>query len=224
MRLETTTMKQSNETFQFWNDLEIAEYFKSKQADPRLIDFVSRLGDTTDLRALDLGCGGGRHSEFFAQNNFITSAVDINPRMLETTQNRVALTGKPIDVQLGSILDIPHIDNEFDIVLATGVLHQAQNIDQYRTAIKELSRVLKPDAFTFLNIFTNGVWDDTYTQLDDEYAVMTREGLTMTLLSKEIFVEMMTDEGLKLFIDYGEDIKEENTGPRAVYRAVFTKS
>jgi len=216
-------MKQSKETIQFWNDTEIAEYFKSKQADPRLVDFVSGLGDTTGLRALDLGCGGGRHSEFFAQNNFVTSAVDINSRMLKTTRERVALIGKPIDIQLGSILDIPHNDHEFDIVLTTGVLHQAQNVDQYKIAIQELSRVLKPEAFTFLNIFTNGIWDDTYTQLEDEYAVMTQEGLTMTLLPKELFIEMMADEGLKLFIDYGEDIKQENTGPRAVYRAVFTK-
>lgn len=216
-------MQQSRETIQFWNDTEITEYFKSKQADPRLVDFVSGLGDTAGLRALDLGCGGGRHSEFIAQNNFVTSAVDINLRMLETTRERVAHIGKPIDIQLGSILDIPHNDHEFDIILATGVLHQAQNVDQYKTAIQELSRVLKPEAFTFLNIFTNSVWDDTYTQLEDKYAVMTQEGLTMTLLPKELFIEMMADEGLQIFIDYGEDIKQENTGPRAVYRAVFAK-
>jgi ubiquinone/menaquinone biosynthesis C-methylase UbiE len=215
-------MKQSNETFEFWNNKDTTEYFKSKDADPRLVEFVAALGDTRGQRALDLGCGGGRHSEFFVQHDFNTSAVDINPAMLATTNERVAALGKTIDLQEGSILGIPYLDNEFDIVLTTGVLHQAQNLDQYATAIQELSRVTKPGGHVFLNIFTDGVWDDTYTQLE-EFGVMTKEGLTMTLLPKELFVELMREEGLRLFIDYGEDIKEENTGPRAVYRAIFAK-
>lgn len=216
-------MHQSTETIRFWNDPETAEYFKGKDADPRLVEFIQGLGDTTGQRALDLGCGGGRHSEFFVNNNFDTSAVDINPGMLATTQERVAKTGKTIDLQEGSILDIPFTDDEFDIVLTTGVLHQAQNIEQYEIAIHELSRVMKTGGFAFLNIFTNAVWDPNYTELEDDYAVLTKEGLTMTLLPKEVFIEKMEKEGLVLFIDHGEDIKEENTGPRAVYRGIFIK-
>lgn len=216
-------MHQTNETFEFWNNSETTEYFKSKDADPRLVELVSSLGDISGWRALDLGCGGGRHSQFFAEHDCDTSAVDINPAMLQTTRDRVAGIGKTIDVQEGSILGIPYEQDEFDIVLTTGVLHQAQNFEQYVTAVQELSRVTKPGGYIFLNIFTDGVWDEGYTQVE-EFTVLTKEGLTMTLLPKEIFIDLMDSEGLQLHIDHGEDIKEENTGPRAVYRGVFMKN
>ena len=214
-------MHQNNETIKFWNDKRIGTYFRNKDADPRLANFVATLENTADMRALDLGCGGGRHSQFFVENNFKTSAIDINPGMLATTKARIKKLGRTIDVQKGSILEIPYKNDEFDIVLTTGVLHQAQNIEQYKTAITELRRVIKPSGYIFLNIFTNGIWDPTYSLLNDPYVVTTKEGLTMTLLPKEFFIELMNNQGFKLFIDYGEDIKEENTGPRAVYRAIF---
>lgn len=217
-------MHQNKKTFAFWNTPKTTEYFKNKEADARLVDFIAELGGQSGQRVLDLGCGGGRHSEFFVKHGFDTSAIDINPSMLETTEKRVAKLGKNIDLREGSILDIPYGDDEFDIVLTTGVLHQAQNLKQYTKAIRELSRVTKPGGHIFLNIFTNNVWDHSYTQLESEFAVRTKEGLLMTLLPKQLFVELMTKAGLTLHTDYGEDIKQENTGPRAVYRAVFIKS
>jgi len=101
---------------------------------------------------------------------------------------------------------------------------EARTVDEYGQAMDELSRVMQPKAPVLLNVFTNKVWDDTYrTATSDGLSVVTREGLGMTLLPRDLFVDMMAQRGLKLFADQGEDIKMENTGPRAVFRAFFAK-
>lgn len=213
---------QSKETQQFWNDTRISNYFASKPADPRLEKLLNE-HVLTGTRALDLGCGGGRHSQFLVERGFRVSAIDVNPEMLRTTKARIDALGKEIDIREGSIIDTTFDDTEFDLVVVTGVLHQARSADEYRVALTELSRVLKPGGFVFLNIFTNAAWDPTYEVTDPPYVVRTKEGLTMTLLPKEVFIAMMHDQGLALDEEYGEDIKQENTGPRAVYRATFKK-
>ena len=45
----------------------------------------------------------------------------------------------------------------------------------------------------------------------------------MTLLPKELFYTLMEAEGLQLETELAEDIKLENTGPRAVLRSNFIK-
>ncbi len=171
-----------------------------------------------------MGCGGGRHSELLAAYGFDLDSVDVNPAMLEKTAVRLKAKNLEGNVQNGSILKLPFKDERFDIVVATGVLHQAKSIDEYKAAISELGRVTAPSGAVLLNIFTNDVWDDSYKTLDDTHnAVITKEGPGMTLLSKESFVQYMNDARFNLEVDYGVDIKQENTGARAVFRAVFRK-
>lgn len=144
--------------------------------------------------------------------------------MLNETQTRLSAQSLDNDVRFGSIHDIPYDDETFDLVITTGVLHQAKNIEEYTMAMQELSRVVKPNGVVLLNIFTNTVWDQTYTiTSEDGYSVKTAEGLPMTLLPKELFVDMMRYHGFEMIDDQGEDIKQENTGPRAVFRAFFQK-
>jgi ubiquinone/menaquinone biosynthesis C-methylase UbiE len=212
-----------NKEFTFWNSPEITEYFKAKPADPRIERHILD-HDTDGTRALDLGCGGGRHSELLARAGCDVSSVDVNPAMLAQTARRLESQNLTAEIQYGSILDIPFDDETFDTVITTGVLHQAKSLDEYVRAVAELSRVVKPNGTVLLNIFTNLVWDDTYETIsEDGFSVMTREGLPMTLLSKEIFIDLMQKNQFEMFDDQGEDVKEENTGPRAVFRAFFVK-
>ncbi|HYG84054.1 MAG TPA: class I SAM-dependent methyltransferase [Verrucomicrobiae bacterium] len=214
--------------YKFWNDNSNVKYFKGKPADPLMVEYLKRYPDkeAAGIKALDLGCGGGRHTELLVTKGFQTYAVDINSAMLEATKARVdalKLDNTP-EIKEGSITEIPFQDNFFDIVITTGVLHQAKSQEEYRQAISELSRVCKKGAIILLNIFTNRDLDPTYTYLDDERTVVqTKEGLLMTLLPKELFYSMMKDAGLFLEEEYIEELKEENTGPRTVLRARFVK-
>jgi len=213
-------------TTSFWNKKENIEYFESKPADPIVVKYLSNVKDRTNLRALDLGCGGGRHTELLLKKGFKTFAIDINDSMIQSTANRIRKfkLENNLNIKIGGILDIPYENSFFDFVITTGVLHQAKNVNEYKKAIKELSRVCKNGAIIQLNIFTNKVMDPGYKYLNtEEYVVITREGLPMTLLPKDMFYTMMKEQNLILEEEYAEEIKQENTGPRSVLRSRFKK-
>lgn len=218
---------QNQESLDFWNDEDMANYFAKKPADPRIVELLNTFYadiDNSNVHALDLGCGGGRHSQMLAELGLHLSSVDINEGMREATARRLERSGLSSDIREGSIQSIPYEDDTFGVIVTTGVLHQARSFEEYRTCVQELSRVTKSGGIVALNIFTNAVWDDTYKPVEgEEFTITTQEGLLMTVLPKEIFVELMDEAGFTLFEDQGEDIKRENTGPRAVFRAVFMK-
>lgn len=210
----------------FWNADAMVEYFARKPADPVIVERLLQLPETTGLRALDLGCGGGRHSEMLAEMGMDVVSVDVNPAMVQFTRNRLEDKGyKPI-VALTSIEALGLASDQFDVVVSTGVLHQARSIEQYIAALSEVSRVLKRGGLFTMNIFTNAVWDETYTIPDpaEPYTVLTKEGLWMTLLPKEAFYTLAAEHGLELEVEVAEDIRQENTGARAVLRTHFIKS
>lgn len=210
---------------QFWNSPDITRYFESKPADPRIVSFMERFTEAhPHARVLDLGCGGGRHSELLASLGHKVTSIDVNPAMLVTTHARLSALGLVADIHEGSILAIPVDDEEFDVVVTTGVLHQANTIEEYTLALDELARVTKPSGHVLLNTFTNKAWDDTYHVVSsDGYSVLTQEGLPQTLLPRQTFVSMMGAVGFELTSDQGEEIKQENTGSRSVFRAFFQK-
>lgn len=218
-------VKQTQGEKNFWNDADMAAYFAAKPADPRIRDFVAtHYEHPSGQTALDLGCGGGRHSEFLAESGFDVVSVDPNEGMRRATQMRIAAQGLTATIREGEILAIPSPDEQFNLVVTTGVLHQANTSAEYEQALSELNRVMKRGAYVCLNIFTNAAWDPTYrTVSEDGYSVMTAEDLPMTLWPRDHFVERMEGHGLGLVSDYPEEVRPENTGARAVYRANFQK-
>jgi SAM-dependent methyltransferase len=64
----------------------------------------------------------------------------------------------PSYVQNMNILDLSFEDNRFDIVLCNHVL---EHIEDDRTAMKELLRILKPDGFAILQVPISNVIDKT---------------------------------------------------------------
>ena len=68
---------------------------------------------------LDLGCGVGRHSILFSQNNFIVDAIDLSKNGIDKLNNLIKEKHlKNITAKVGDITSLPYIDNEFDCLLA----------------------------------------------------------------------------------------------------------
>lgn len=208
----------------WWDEPQNVTYFAQKPPDERIARRLCALSERPSKKALDIGCGGGRHTELLWRLGFHWHACDVHQGMLEATRQRMS---RYVDCSLaeqriifGSIEHLPYVDQSFDVVVVTGVLHQARNLHGYEQAIQELARVTRPGAILCVNIFTNAVADEHYEQID-EYSVRTREGLVMTLLSKALFYDLMHRHGLSLEDELAEDVKIENTGPRAILRAHF---
>jgi SAM-dependent methyltransferase len=72
-------------------------------------------------RAVDLGCGAGRHSVLLADRVERVLAVDVADRMLDIA--RTERTRPNVDYQHRGVLDVSVAEGPFDVVLSVHALH-----------------------------------------------------------------------------------------------------
>lgn len=212
----------------FWNDPKIVDYFSGKPPDPMVMQRISRIPVPQTKVILDLGCGTGRNAIAAMALGFMVHMCDPNPAMVGATTESVkthfcssALYQRVI---YGMMTTLPYKSHIFDVVIACGVLHQADSLAQYGLAMSELSRVARKGCIVALNVFTNKVVDFHLVRVVGEpYSFITAEGLPMTLLPKRVFYQMMGEYRFQLEEEICEEVKIENTGPRAILRANFVK-
>ncbi len=215
---------------QFWNDPAIVEEFAQYPAPPYWADFLKTLNNPRSLKALDMGCGGGRNTELLLSFGFDTYACDVHEGMVKATAERMARIlndagAAEQKVRKASFLKLPYADGEFDVLVASGVLHNTETIEEELTGIAEVARVLKSDGYACINVFYQGVVpEELKPAREDGRVFFTREGLYMTLLTKEELLSALEKNGL---VPVGEVATYEsnvNTGVRSVFRAVFKKN
>jgi cyclopropane fatty-acyl-phospholipid synthase-like methyltransferase len=81
-----------------------------------------RKEDRRRVKALDLGCGGGVHTVFLAEEGFTVTGVDLSATGIETTRARLAEKGLEATLQLQALEDLDLPAMEFGLVVCTGVL------------------------------------------------------------------------------------------------------
>jgi len=101
---------------------------------------LDRLGDLRGRKVLELGCGAGEASVYFAKRGADVTATDLSTGMLEVVQKVAAKHGVRVSVRqaVSSRLDFP--DDSFDIVYAANLLHHVD----IEPTLAEAARVLKP--------------------------------------------------------------------------------
>ncbi|MEN8807650.1 MAG: class I SAM-dependent methyltransferase [Desulfobacterales bacterium] len=101
---------------------------------------LSRIGDVRGKYILDLGCGAGENSVYFARKGANCIAADYSPGMVQAALRLaetydVSISGRIIDAMA---IDFP--EDTFDIVYAANLLHHVSAA----ACIREIYRVLKP--------------------------------------------------------------------------------
>ena len=84
-------------------------------------DWVLRNLPPHAARAVDLGCGAGRHSVLLAERAERVLAVDVAGRMLDIARTERARPN--VDYQLRGVLDVTGREGPFDVVLSVHALH-----------------------------------------------------------------------------------------------------
>ena len=101
---------------------------------------------------IDIGAGDGRNTRAFIAAGHRVTALDISETALLLLQSQFNAAKLPVPTSIiGKIDAVPVVSNHFDAALAADVLPQVQDT---RSAVKEMHRILKPDGLLLVNVFT----------------------------------------------------------------------
>jgi len=141
-----------------WEDPERVEEFAARPPDHRLVALISAEGAPGRLRALDLGCAGGRNAVFLVERGVQVQATDGSRAMVERTRERLAaILGEDAlgRVHLGPMDALPWAaDASFDLVVALGIYHNARSADEWHRVLAETARVLKRGGRALVSTFS----------------------------------------------------------------------
>ncbi|MEX0974868.1 MAG: class I SAM-dependent methyltransferase [Bacillota bacterium] len=139
------------------HDSQADSYDKQVLADPGdyirenyfgILDRVAELIPVgRSLRILDIGIGTGLLTERMPQKMDLYG-IDISPKMMDKIREK----GLPVQLKVGSFLDIPFPDSHFDRIVSTFAFHHLTP-EEKEKAYAEMHRVLKPDGFIIIGDF-----------------------------------------------------------------------
>lgn len=106
-------------------------------------------------RALDLGCGEGRHTLTFARVGFSTVGFDYLDTPLRTVARRARQAGVAGRIRLimGDVLLPPFKLSSFDVVLDYGCFHHVRKAD-WPIYLSRVLGLLKPGGYFHLTVFS----------------------------------------------------------------------
>ena len=144
---------------------------------------------------LDLGCGLGRHSIYFAKSNFNVTATDLSKDAIEYLDKYKHEENLEINTVIADMLSLPFEDNSFDAVFA---FHSISHTDSkgIKEILSEIRRVLRPDGAVFLTMCSKDTW--SFTNAHPPYI----------LDNNTIIKESGLETGIPHFYVDEDDIKE----------------
>ncbi len=128
-------------TLDYWNDRWGAfesdeDEFRNLNIYPvKYVNTVMVQGTVT----LDAGCGLGRVVKHYKKRGFDIVGCDYSHVAVE----KLNQTSPELDIRHANITDLPYRDAEFDNILALGLFHSIENLDDIDKGILEATRCLK---------------------------------------------------------------------------------
>jgi SAM-dependent methyltransferase len=111
--------------------------------EPFVMDFVGAMSEPGRKRALDLGCGVGRHTLFLASHGFETHAVDGSAAGIAHLTEQASRRELPVRASVGMMTALPYPAGYFDYVLSFNVIYHGDP-GVVGATVAEIRRVLKP--------------------------------------------------------------------------------
>lgn len=128
------------------NTLETNSGFVERRGEPLLeiLHEQTELDSIAGLRLLDLGCGFGALSAFFAARGATVMGVDLKEDSLEVGRKVAAEHGLDVQFQPGRMQKLDLADETFDVVVVNNSLPYIVPRDDRHAALSESLRVLRP--------------------------------------------------------------------------------
>lgn len=141
---------------------------------------IERSGIKPGMTVIDLGCGNGAYTNFVARavgEQGKVYAVDIQTAMLRGLEKKLARAEnqdiKNVELKKANTYDLPLEDGSIDLVYMVTVLQEIPDRDR---ALREVSRVLKPDGILAVSEI---VIDSDYPLRSTTVKLCRREGFNL---------------------------------------------
>ncbi len=104
-----------------------------------------------EARVLDLGCGYGRLAIPLTRLGYRISGVDLSPTLIKAARVEAKSASLEINFKVGSMLQLPYPDRSFDVIICMwSAFHELLSVEEQRTAVTEMLRVLSPGGWALL--------------------------------------------------------------------------
>ena len=141
----------------FREDLTSAEkvWFSYQEPDELAIALAEEMRARRMRKVLDVGCGGGRHLLYMAEQGFEVYGTDCSAAGLTISRERLEKEGLKATLRRCDMTELPFPDEFFDAVLSVYVLHH-NILENVEKAVGEIRRALKREGLFFANLSGKG--------------------------------------------------------------------
>ena len=150
MKLAEEVKKRFNEKYKMehtpwsWSD-----------APQQLKGFVRKTKKEFDKpKLLDLGCGNGWLSVYFAKQGFEVAGIDSSEVAIKEAKEKARKERLSISFKVGDALDFPYPAKSFDVVFDRGLFHH-QPKTEWKRYIDGVKRILRDNGYFYLIVFSD---------------------------------------------------------------------
>lgn len=111
-------------------------------------------------RALDLGCGYGRHSLLLAAKGFTVTAVDTDEVKLASLRRRAGEAKLLIEIEQQNVLAFDPGGKTYDFVISAMVLHFLSNTSEMLKAVASMQALTAPGGVNIVCSYTDKSQED----------------------------------------------------------------
>ncbi len=227
---ETASMRSSDESP--WSAPGTVAGFEQAPPNAVLMSFAQEeLQRAPGGTALDLGCGAGRNAVPLAQLGWKVVGIDDSQPMLDGAARRAREAGVEgrLDLMLAPMDQVPVRDGTCDLVIAHGIWNLARTAGEFRRALGEATRVVRPGAGLFVFTFSRNTFGPEVKPVPGEPFVFTEfSGSPQCFLTKEQLVSELGSAGFAPHagVPFSEYNRPRSGTPRlgglpVIYEAAF---
>ncbi len=119
-------------------------------------EFVTEMADRKMKSVLEIGCGNGRDSIFFARAGLDVTAIDVAEGAVKLAKENAEEAEVEIDFHVGNAESLPFEDKQFGAMFSLSVLHATD----LAKSIPEVARVLQRHGIAFIYYYADTQWAD----------------------------------------------------------------
>lgn len=123
-------------------------HFKTRIPQQETIDFIDFLKQKgiTKGKALDVGCGGGRHVILFAKHGFQSYGIDFSKTAIKLAKIDAGQKKVKVNLKVGDFLKADYPKESFDVIHDTGLFHHLRKKER-NVYLKKILKILKKDGY-----------------------------------------------------------------------------